>query len=66
MTQAVGYVAVVVRDYDEALAYFINVVGISKSGLLSGGGAGRILRAGAGLISKFWDGCALACNGTEM
>ena len=38
MTQAVGYVDVVVRDYDEALAYFINVVGISKSGLLSGGG----------------------------
>jgi catechol 2,3-dioxygenase-like lactoylglutathione lyase family enzyme len=27
MTQEVGYVAVVVRDYDEALAYFINVLG---------------------------------------
>jgi lactoylglutathione lyase len=27
MTQKVGYVAVVVRDYDEALTYFINVLG---------------------------------------
>lgn len=27
MTQKIGYVAVVVRDYDEALAYFINVLG---------------------------------------
>jgi lactoylglutathione lyase len=27
MAQKVGYVAFVVRDYDEALAYFINVLG---------------------------------------
>jgi catechol 2,3-dioxygenase-like lactoylglutathione lyase family enzyme len=27
MTQKIGYVAVVVREYDEALAYFINVLG---------------------------------------
>lgn len=27
MAQEIGYVAVVVRDYDEALTYFINVLG---------------------------------------
>lgn len=27
MTQKIGYVAVVVRDYDEALTYFIDVLG---------------------------------------
>lgn len=27
MAQKIGYVSVVVRDYDEALAYFINVLG---------------------------------------
>jgi len=27
MAQKIGYVAIVVRDYDEALTYFINVLG---------------------------------------
>jgi catechol 2,3-dioxygenase-like lactoylglutathione lyase family enzyme len=27
MAQEIGYVAVVVREYDEALAYFTNVLG---------------------------------------